>query len=1191
MLDVPGFLSRVLDPGGVPVGTGFQVTPGILVTAWHVLEEAGSDRVGASVRLDALDGSGPYFPAEVIGGDPGRDLAVLRGAEPLSESVAGLTPTGSIALLTPVVMTGVSVVDDAGHVYRHLDATGTWQGGTVRDGELALGRLTSTAVVPGMSGAPVRRLSDQAVVGVVSARYNSVDGWLRDSVWVTRVEDLVQLLGELPGVRVGRRLMLAEPVHTVLSVAAPAASARLPVRVGRLPAPRTGTHESALEAARVLIAIDSSCRGLGELGDLVESMLGDLAGEPALRARLRRRGLDPRLLLPRIARHDEAMRRWTEPLHDGDQSGPGCAGRLVRLSRVLADELDQEMFASLSNTCRWHLRRALGGEHSAELAVFLSTLGDLLPPLLSTVVEAVPVPAGVPVGVAADHHSRELALVAAQLCRLPDPGPRLVGRLELIDRIAGAVRRLATSGERAVAFVSGQPGVGASVVAIEAARRLIPDFPGGVLHMDLNGLVADARRDAPTVVRTISEALRLNLGVGARDDAHRYGVFHEGLRGRRVLLVLDNALNAAHVAPLVRVPDGCGVIVASRDRVQSYASPGLVFRVEPLARDESVALLAMFTEGGTASAELLHRIAHLCADVPMALEMIGARIASRPDLRLDYLVRVLEEESTRLDYLEDGDRAVRVAIKLSYDNLDVATQRTFRFLAAAPGSSTSGTELGHCLDEQPLRQELRLNRLVDRSLAGQEIVSSISGEVSATFALFDLVLLFARERLADEPGDAVSDFQRRAIGYLIERLSEILRQALGASLTDELDPARFHAAVRLAGERGWFGLAVKLSEGLHTLYSSRGELSRLVATDDALVQLHLRDRDAVSAVAVCSRIAQVLKDTDEAAAMEYVRRAGRIAHEHNLPRLAAEADFELSVLHWRQDELAEALAVGERAALALATIGQEAIAVPIAVNNSQIARELGDAGKAVDWGRRATELANRWGDLEARASAAFERSRAENMAGYHGQAVDYAREAESLYRALEDWWNAAQSSTNGAVFAEDNYDVPLAAEQHATAIDHWERRGEVPLLVEALIEQSAFHMRYDNHEDARQALARAVRVVDISVPAALGAEVLARYAAILLFIGVGDEARGSELALLGGGAPAEDEWTDAELVRVRGVVERFRLGSLSVQEAREQTRELLSSPTRNPPDPLPGWVHDQLGREAADQLRLERGRR
>ena len=60
----------------------------------------------------------------------------------------------------------------------------------------------------GMSGAPV--LADQpgpapVVVGVVSARYNSADGWGRDSVWVARTEDLAPLLAGLGEVTMARR--------------------------------------------------------------------------------------------------------------------------------------------------------------------------------------------------------------------------------------------------------------------------------------------------------------------------------------------------------------------------------------------------------------------------------------------------------------------------------------------------------------------------------------------------------------------------------------------------------------------------------------------------------------------------------------------------------------------------------------------------------------------------------------------------------------------------------------------------------------------------------------------------------------------------------------------------------------------------------------------------------------------------
>ena len=39
---VPGYLGRVLDGAGDPVGTCFQVAPGVLVTAWHVLEDIGA---------------------------------------------------------------------------------------------------------------------------------------------------------------------------------------------------------------------------------------------------------------------------------------------------------------------------------------------------------------------------------------------------------------------------------------------------------------------------------------------------------------------------------------------------------------------------------------------------------------------------------------------------------------------------------------------------------------------------------------------------------------------------------------------------------------------------------------------------------------------------------------------------------------------------------------------------------------------------------------------------------------------------------------------------------------------------------------------------------------------------------------------------------------------------------------------
>ena len=126
--------------------------------------------------------------------DEVHDLAVLTSATALAESANSLIATDLVALRTPVTVTGHVEPDDPGHTYRFIDASGAWAGGTVRDGTVPLSRVTADAVLPGMSGAPVVRDADGLVAGVVSGRYNSADGWLRDSVWVARADDLLPLL-------------------------------------------------------------------------------------------------------------------------------------------------------------------------------------------------------------------------------------------------------------------------------------------------------------------------------------------------------------------------------------------------------------------------------------------------------------------------------------------------------------------------------------------------------------------------------------------------------------------------------------------------------------------------------------------------------------------------------------------------------------------------------------------------------------------------------------------------------------------------------------------------------------------------------------------------------------------------------------------------------------------------------------
>jgi tetratricopeptide (TPR) repeat protein len=209
------YLGRVLDGDGDPVGTCFQVAPGIVVTAWHVLQAIEAGNQGSVVTIDSLALGDEPRAAVVERVDELADLAALRAEEPLRGSVR-LSGTDGEVLGEPVVVTGVSAVDDPGHSYRYLDALGKMTGGTTRDNAAPLGRMRSQDVVHGMSGAPVRRVSDDVVVGVVSGRYNSADGWLRDSIWLARCEQIAALTFGLAAVDLEETT--TSPVELLLTV-------------------------------------------------------------------------------------------------------------------------------------------------------------------------------------------------------------------------------------------------------------------------------------------------------------------------------------------------------------------------------------------------------------------------------------------------------------------------------------------------------------------------------------------------------------------------------------------------------------------------------------------------------------------------------------------------------------------------------------------------------------------------------------------------------------------------------------------------------------------------------------------------------------------------------------------------------------------------------------------------------------
>jgi hypothetical protein len=169
------------------------------------------------------------------------------------------------------------------------------------------------------------------------------------------------------------------------------------------------------------------------------------------------------------------------------------------------------------------------------------------------------------------------------------------------------------------------------------------------------------------------------------------GLYRSLLAGRQVLVLLDNALDADQVRPLLPGSSGCLVVVTSRNQlsglVAGHGAHALTLGLMPLA--EARQLLARRLGAGRAAAEphAVDEIVARCAGLPLALAIVAARAAAHPQFPLEVLASELREARGRLDAFTGADSVtdVRAAFSWSYHRLGEDGARIFRLFGLHPG--------------------------------------------------------------------------------------------------------------------------------------------------------------------------------------------------------------------------------------------------------------------------------------------------------------------------------------------------------------------------------------------------------------------------------------------------------------------------------------------------------------------------
>ena len=286
---------------------------------------------------------------------------------------------------------------------------------------------------------------------------------------------------------------------------------------------------------------------------------------------------------------------------------------------------------------------------------------------------------------------------------------------ELVARLSGAEAQGAAGLGPTV--ISGQPGIGKSALALHVAHLVRDAFPGGVLYADLR---ASGGRPVPPdeVLASFLTAYDRPVCAAPSGLDDRAALLRSLLAQRRTLLVLDDAQDVEQVRPLLPGPGAGAALITARTRLDELCG---VVHVEPgpLPPDAAVRLLGTIAGRARAAAEPrpLDELVRLCEGLPLALRIVGTRLAARPGSSVRRLADRLAEPDALLDELRVGRLDLRTGLAEVCGQLDPQQGRAFRALASVSDSrSVSVAEAARLLGLPQRRAEELLEQLVDRYL-------------------------------------------------------------------------------------------------------------------------------------------------------------------------------------------------------------------------------------------------------------------------------------------------------------------------------------------------------------------------------------------------------------------------------------------------------------------------------------------
>jgi predicted ATPase len=443
------------------------------------------------------------------------------------------------------------------------------------------------------------------------------------------------------------------------------------------------------------------------------------------------------------------------------------------------------------------------------------------------------------------------AMVTAPTAPLPQPiairpqasipaAPNLlVGRAREVEQL----QDLLLTRDVRLLTVTGPGGVGKTRLAQEAARQVAEDFADGVAYVPLATI-----RDPSLVLPAIAHALGL-----AEDERHAQDdVFQVALRGRELLLVLDNleqVIDAApRIATLLEACEGLKILATSREplrvraehevllsglSVPGTAGPG---RDHRLMRYGAVELFLRRAHAVRPSFVLMEDNAPIVVDLckrldglPLAIELAAAqaRVLS-PEALLAGLTDRFALLAGGYRDLPDRQQSLYHAISWSYDLLPPPRRRVFQHLAVFAGDFTGEAAVAVVAGTNDPDPSTSASLLDDvDALVISSLLVRVEDDDGPRFSMLESIREYGLGELSAS-GEEAAARHAHAAWYraLAEEAAPILGETFDRKWLDRLEAelGNFRAALTWALRQPDAEIALRLAAALRRFWLARGYL-------------------------------------------------------------------------------------------------------------------------------------------------------------------------------------------------------------------------------------------------------------------------------------------------------------------------------------------------------------------------------